>query len=327
MALALMQEHITIEPIRDLGEIFPEASVETFESRADWLKARQSGLGASDAAAILGYSTWSTPFKVWAQKMGRLEDEVETEAAYWGRVLEPAIATRYAQETGRLVGAPEPAYTLLRSRQWPFLVASLDRVVLSSDFGPAPVELKTAHFMKRHEWLEDPPGQYLIQLQMQMAVCVARRGSVAGLLGGQEYAAFDRERDDALIAPAVTLLERFWRDHILTGTPPQASGQDGRALSEVYALEVGGTVTLPPEAEQWDRQLVKVKGKIRELEGEERTLENQLKSHIGEATIGLIPATGAAWHWPVIHKPGGWKYYDPTSYRRLTRSAFKGKKR
>ena len=40
------------------------------KDRAEWLEARKDGLGASDAAALLGLSPWKTNVQLWEEKCG-----------------------------------------------------------------------------------------------------------------------------------------------------------------------------------------------------------------------------------------------------------------
>ena len=65
-----------------------------------WHEARKSGLGGSDIAAVLGLSKWASPMDVWYQKRGLVDPLEESNAMRRGRLLEPAIAEWYAEETG-----------------------------------------------------------------------------------------------------------------------------------------------------------------------------------------------------------------------------------
>ena len=40
------------------------------KDRVEWLEARKDGLGASDAAALLGLSPWKTNVQLWEEKCG-----------------------------------------------------------------------------------------------------------------------------------------------------------------------------------------------------------------------------------------------------------------
>ena len=41
----------------------------TSAERLEWLKTRQTGIGGSDVAAILGHSKWKTPLDVYIDKI------------------------------------------------------------------------------------------------------------------------------------------------------------------------------------------------------------------------------------------------------------------
>ena len=56
------------------------------------------GIGASEAAAVLGIDPYTTPYELWMLKTGRMEKDVSNkEAVIMGNMLEPVIAKRYSQ--------------------------------------------------------------------------------------------------------------------------------------------------------------------------------------------------------------------------------------
>lgn len=64
------------------------------ESRAEWLRSRKGGIGASDVPIILGATSYGSALEVYAQKCGDEPDPEEleeTEPMLWGKLLEPAI--------------------------------------------------------------------------------------------------------------------------------------------------------------------------------------------------------------------------------------------
>src|SRR5262245_42442218 len=94
------------------------------QDRERWLAERNKGIGASEAAAIVGLSPWESPLAVYARKVGVLETvKEETEAMRWGALLEPLILTEFGIETGREVVR---AGKLLRSVERPWQLATLD---------------------------------------------------------------------------------------------------------------------------------------------------------------------------------------------------------
>src|SRR5262245_47569975 len=70
--------------------------------REVWLAARLTGIGASESAAVLGESRWSSPLKVYAEKIGVIEHDPDEqlEAQYWGSRLERIVADEFSIRTG-----------------------------------------------------------------------------------------------------------------------------------------------------------------------------------------------------------------------------------
>ena len=70
-------------------------------SRLEWLRYRQKGIGGSDAAAVLGLSRWKGPIDIWLSKTQEImQDDGQSEAAYWGTVLEDVVAREFMKRTG-----------------------------------------------------------------------------------------------------------------------------------------------------------------------------------------------------------------------------------
>lgn len=73
-----------------MAELVPTAT------EADWLAARRKGVTASEIAVIMGLSPWSSPYKLYHQKLGILPRDEVTPAMERGTYLEPYIAQRFA---------------------------------------------------------------------------------------------------------------------------------------------------------------------------------------------------------------------------------------
>jgi predicted phage-related endonuclease len=73
------------------------AIVETYDSREAWLTARKRGLGASDAASVLGFSRFRSAYSTAVDKLTQAVDTTQDETAEWGLRLEPAIAQKFAE--------------------------------------------------------------------------------------------------------------------------------------------------------------------------------------------------------------------------------------
>ena len=53
-------------------------------SRDDWLEHRKKSIGGSDASAVAGLNPWTSPYSVWADKLGLLPPKEENEAMRLG---------------------------------------------------------------------------------------------------------------------------------------------------------------------------------------------------------------------------------------------------
>jgi predicted phage-related endonuclease len=73
-------------------------TIERYENRADWLRARKRGLGASDAAPVLGMSRWRGGYSVATDKLTEgIDESPPDETQEWGLRHEPAIAQKFAE--------------------------------------------------------------------------------------------------------------------------------------------------------------------------------------------------------------------------------------
>lgn len=72
---------------------------------------RRTYLGASEVAAALGYSPWTTREDLWAYKTGRRPGKVQTPQMRRGHDMEPIIAKIYQEKTGRALTAEQVEYS------------------------------------------------------------------------------------------------------------------------------------------------------------------------------------------------------------------------
>ena len=62
------------------------------KDRAEWLKVRESGIGSSEVATIIGLNPWETPYQLWRRKIGLDAPKQENFAMKAGHYLEDAVA-------------------------------------------------------------------------------------------------------------------------------------------------------------------------------------------------------------------------------------------
>ncbi len=263
--------------------------VDSGRDRSRWLALRRDGIGASDAAAVLGVSPWSSPMDVYAEKLGLYgELDVEdspSEYARWGKILEPFVINDYRQATGRWV---KREGRLLRSRARAWQQTTLDaRQRRPGDRSPGLLEIKTTKF----QW-DGIPDDLYAQIQHQFAVTGFRWGSLATWNRMScELTWQDLDRDDRYIDELNRVERDFWL-RLNSGEPPDpdASEHTARALRAIFPKPIEGKIVdldgsfidLTDELEQAKRE---VAGAIEQR----RSLENQLKTAIGDAEAGVLP--------------------------------------
>ena len=71
------------------------------KSREEWLKIRESGIGSSEIATIVGLNPWETPYQLWRRKLGIDPPKQENFAMKAGHYLEDAVARFWSDETGQ----------------------------------------------------------------------------------------------------------------------------------------------------------------------------------------------------------------------------------
>lgn len=255
-------------------------------TREEWLDARKSGIGGSDAAAVLGASPWKSPYALWAEKTGLETDLTDNEVLRWGRVLEGPIADEYAKISGRKLQYPGE-FAIQRHPSLPHMICSLDRVIEPiDDRGPGSLSIKYVGPFKAGAWGEEAPIEYQVQLQHEMAVTGFKWAAFAVLIWGAGVKWMDVERNDNFIE-ALTDAERdFWKG-VETGNPPPVDGSasTAEALKRLYPKDNGFAVEAPLEFAAKIEELREAKATIKSAKARVDAIENEAKALLGEASV------------------------------------------
>ncbi len=252
-----------------------EENMLTDEQRAR----RQNGIGASDSAIIMGYSTYKTPYQLYLEKTGvvNAEDEI-TEQQYWGNALEPLIIKRFAEENNVEVSFPDTVY----HPDYPYIFANLDGWI---EADRAVIETKCANSFMRKEWdmaLNDGiPLMYLIQIAKQCAITNASRGYCAVLIGGMEYKQFVYERDKELEEIIIQSDIAFWNCVQNGIEPPPMNTADCRLKFPTPHPDKVVNSTFKTANALFE--LMKVKTSIKNLTEQEDKFKMDIMSYMGNA--------------------------------------------
>lgn len=268
--------------------------------REEWHRLRKNGIGGSDAAVVLGISPFKSSLELWYEKTDdTVKQEDETEAAYWGKQLEPVVRDEFSSRTGLKVHQES---FILQHAKYPFMQANLDGYVYDSVYGICAFEAKTASAYKASDWADGVPEEYYAQLQHYMAVTGYKGAYIAALIGGNHFVWKFVERDKKYIQELIRKEKEFW-NHVQNGMEPAADGTKVTAefLNNLYPhAEDDETLKLPKDAQQWIDLYLSAREGENKAKADKRLAENQLKALLqnrGKAVLG-----GATVCWPEIVK-------------------------
>lgn len=254
------------------------------KTHEDWLAQRTQGIGSSDIATIVGLNPYKTPYQLWREKTGQIQEpQEETFAMKRGHYLEDAVAKFFEDESGKTViqrSAQEdiyvhPEYSWARvspdRRYWLTSVRNDEQGVL---------ECKTARWDVDGDNL---PPYWFTQLQYQLGVMGREKGSLAWYSLTRD--SFDY-RDIILVPDYFNWLmeeaERFQKDNIEGGNEPSLTNAEDVLIK--YAKHTPGTYK---EADDHlaikIEELKSIKANIKKSEEEQKLIEDEIKVFIGEA--------------------------------------------
>ena len=255
-----------------------------------WLDERRKGIGGSDASAIIGLNHWSSPYTVWADKLGKLPLKEDNEAMRLGRDLEDYVAKRFTEETGKKVRREN---YIIRNPMFPFAHANVDRMVVGEDAG---LECKTTSVLNLKSFKNGTyPDNYYVQCVHYMMVTGCKKWHLAVLVLGKEFKVFEIERDEAEIEALRRSEEEFWR-YVETSTPPPADGSKSteKTISTIYPDSTGETVSLMA----YERELAEymaISAQISALEERKKEPANKVKAFMSEAGKGESDGYKVSW--------------------------------
>ena len=252
-------------------------------TRDQWLAYRRTGLGGSDAGAIMGVSPYKSAYAVWADKLGALPPAEDTEPMRQGRDLEEYVARRFCEETGLRV---RRSRQMLRSLDHPMMLANIDRQVIGQRAG---LECKTSRDIRMTRYKNgEYPLEYYAQCLHYLAVTGWDRWYLAVLVYGTGLLVYtiDRRGAEDDIAALIAAEEAFWRDYVETRSQPAPDALESttRALGAVWAASDAGTAIDADDAT--DALLSRLCGLRRDrkrIDEQIAEAENRVKAAMGAA--------------------------------------------
>lgn len=280
-------------------------------SRTAWLAQRKLGLGGSDIAAVLGMSPWTSPFALWAEKVGLLPDlDDPTEAMEFGSRAEDMLGRWFADRTGMSVAGEQTS--VIGAEPW--MRCTVDGFVFDTParddmdessirFGEggafsindaiAVAEWKTTSD-RAEAWATQVPDHYATQATWTSIVTgipVVWFGVLHIAFGRPQFRTYQFVPDAADKQLVLDAARAFWFDHCVTGVPPVVDGSDSTrdALAAIYPEHVEGEVVeLDDETIVLLEQRAECKSLEKITKATVQEIDNVVAAVLGSAEVALI---------------------------------------
>ena len=258
-------------------------------TETEWLNLRTTGIGGSDAGAIMGMNKYATPLSVFIAKRNLLSEETKektasNESIQWGKMAESAIRDGLAKDLELRI---EPVPGMFTSTEYPFMNANLDGLVFADQpkeingkliSGLGGLEIKTAT-ERNSEFTEDEvPDSYYCQVQHYMCVTHLDYFILAVLIGKVSGKIYVIPRNDDFIERLVQRESEFWYENVAKDVMPEPVGneRESEVLNSLFS-HAAKEVTLGEEFEELCKEYNNLSDKMKELKQQQETIKERLK--------------------------------------------------
>ena len=257
------------------------------KDHAEWLAARDKGIGASEVGAILGLSPFETAFSLWLKKTSQVPREPENEAMLMGHMLEEVVAKRWEMETGEKVIKASAADIIYVHPEHDFLRATPDRIVRGRK---KLLECKTTVTSID---AEDIPAHWQAQVIYQMYVTGIHDADIAWLVQGRYFGYAHIPYDEEFAEFIANKVTEFWNECVIGGKEPECITVSDFALK---GSDPGTIIEADDEAFSQILSLRSLNKKIAEQESEAEAYKDSIKLFMGEKeSIARDGQTLATW--------------------------------
>lgn len=270
------------------------------KDRTEWLKYRESGIGSSEVATIVGLNPWETPYQLWRRKLGLDAPKQENFAMKAGHYLEDAVSLFWQDETGQQVIKSSAGDWLIRDDERPYLQVSPDRTYWLADMphsneNKGILECKTTQMTIDED---DIPKHWFVQVQYQLGVAGYQHGSLAWLTQGRNFGYKDLAFVPDFFAWLVEEVDKFWVDNIQAKQEPTAANVQDILLKYNRHTD-GKIVEVNDDIFAAYQDLKAVKDELSAIEEKKTALEEKIKLGFGDAeAISYAGQTLATWKAP-----------------------------
>lgn len=285
--------------------------VEQIDDRAEWLESRKSAIGASDLAGVLGISPWSSPWEVWAEKMGKLDPWSGNRSTRAGVAFERAVLDDAENALGRLSRNVRVVADGIP------LASTCDAIVEASN---RPVEAKTTGIVGPvfGQWgdalTDEIPEYYLTQVHAQLICTKAEIGYLFALIAGRGVVEYHVEANEQLHNLLKSRVSDWWERHIIGGEAPSLEVMPALDVVKRMKKQPNKTVELSADVLQLVEQRETLKASEKSTKAELEAVETKILLALGDAECGTLPDDRQLTYLSTSRK--GYTV-EPTTYRTL----------
>lgn len=277
----------------------------------DWHQWRARGIGGSDIPAILGLSSYGSPYTVWASKAGLLPPTEHTQRQRIGLRMESVLAEEFHDETGLYVAGEQ---TWCQHPDMPWARCTVDGFVTETlgvgAGGKLYVEYLDGLSYKFREleqlgtwqaktdgrfgWPDGIPPNIRAQCIWEMGVTGLRHCWLTVMFAGFRISTFEIDWSDTDVEADWQLMVRragvLWNDHIRTGIPPAVDGSDATAdaLRTIYPEHQPGEEVALDELAAELTERSDLKGRVKADQARLAEIDNAIKERMRDAEVGTV---------------------------------------
>ena len=228
-------------------------------SREEWLERRRQNVNASEAAALFGpeIHPFLTPYKLWALKSGKLDDEEDKPILRRGRLFEPIVLDILREDY------PEWGISKANFYYWDDetrIGCTPDAIAIRPDqsYGHGVIQIKTVgQFAFKRRWHDDDgniavPTWVAVQASIEAYLTGASWAGVAAMKlgdGGIEVVYIDIPLKPHLIHRIEDLTGELWRRVSASEPYDPDFGRDRKVVFDLYEEGKGPILDLSDDGE------------------------------------------------------------------------------
>lgn len=254
-------------------------------TREQWLATRQTGVGGTDIATLMGANKYTNPFELWQAKFEDPSEDSDNEVFYWGHQDEVGIAEWFTRKTGietRKAGT-------YAHRKAPHHLANPDR--FTADGGILEIKSHESYTDAAKTIMRgDITAHAWNQLQWYLHVTGRSHGWLAAKIGKHTHVLGPFPRDEEHIARQVEAADRFWQ-HVVDKTAPPMDL--ATVTPDELAVRYPEVIEPDAKAEVMDlpvpdmilddlARLAELKAGAKAIGDEQKDIETRIKAAIGE---------------------------------------------